>query len=86
MHSPDIYSENNCNRFLSVMTQQARNAFNYWNAKTESPILQEIVIAFISPYKHKFLFFDCPASFFPFLSREKERGEKAPCNLFGLLI
>jgi len=32
---------------LSGMTQQARNAFNYWNIKIKSPTLLQIIIAFV---------------------------------------
>lgn len=88
MDSPDIYGVKTIaiGFALGAMAQQARNAFNYWNAKIESPTLQEIIVAFISYHKNtNFYLADCPASFFSFYL-EKEKKKKAPCNLFCLLF
>lgn len=66
MDSPDIYGVKTIaiGFALSAMDQQARNKFNYCNAKIESPTLQEIIIAFISYHTNtNFYLADCPASF-----------------------
>lgn len=88
MDSPDIYGVKTIaiGFALGTMAQKARNAFNYRNAKIESPTLQEIIVAFISYHTNtNFYLADCPASFFSFYL-EKEKKKKAPCNLFCLLF